>query len=934
MFKQFILSCFFILTSFGFSQELPPIDVFTPQDYGAEDQNWAISQASTSEMYFANNKGLLEYNGERWTLYPTPNESILRSVKVINEKIYTGFYMDFGFWKRDEYGKLNYTSLVSKLNIDLIEDEQFWNIVSLDGYILFQSLNRIYILNTQDNSYSLIESQTTLIKVYKLDDLIYFQKFNEGIYVIENGKEKLIIGSGLIKDKVVTNIFKHDSGLLIQTKENGFYSYADGSLTVWNQELNDILFHNSIYSSLKLRNGDYLLGTVSHGVILLDEEGIIKSRIDQSNGLSNNTVLSMFEDARGNIWLGLDNGINVINLNSPFRVFNDDSGILGTVYTSIISNNKLYLGSNQGLFYKELGAVGKFNFIEGTEGQVWCLQKLDDTLFCGHDKGTFVIDDIKANLISDVQGAWQLQRIASNPNLFIQGNYNGLNIFEKEGNQWQFRNKLEGFDISSRYFEIINNNEILVSHEYKGVFRLNIGEGFTSVKSYEQESIEKGEKSSLVSYNGDIFYSYKEGVYAYNSDSRKFVKDTSLSKLINSDQYTSGRLINDDNSNKLWLFSENNLNYAEPEALSSNYKVASIALPGKLRKTKAGYENLLATDKNKYLLGATNGYIEIDFDKIQNNNYEVEIHLNEIQNYALNQPAEALSIETLNPLPNKSNNISFSYSVTNFDKFSNTKYKYRLVGFNDNWSSWMDESSMLYENLPYGNYTFEAKAKIGDKISENTVSYSFEISKPWFLKPLAIFIYVLILLMLLALVHWFNQKYYEKQHLKLLKKKERELEIKELENQKQLMQFNNKNLQQDIDNKNRELGMSTMNLINKNELLNEIKKELSKAKKLEDLKSVIKLINKNLNTTDDWKLFEEAFNNADKDFLKNLKQKHPELTSNDLRLCTYLRLNLSSKEIAPLLNISPRSVEVKRYRLRKKMNLHHDTNLTNYILKL
>ena len=79
------------------------------------------------------------------------------------------------------------------------------------------------------------------------------------------------------------------------------------------------------------------------------------------------------------------------------------------------------------------------------------------------------------------------------------------------------------------------------------------------------------------------------------------------------------------------------------------------------------------------------------------------------------------------------------------------------------------------------------------------------------------------------------------------------------------------------------------------------------------------LINKNLNTTDDWKLFEEAFNNADKDFLKNLKQKHPELTSNDLRLCTYLRLNLSSKEIAPLLNISSRSVEVKRYRLRKKM---------------
>ena len=69
-------------------------------------------------------------------------------------------------------------------------------------------------------------------------------------------------------------------------------------------------------------------------------------------------------------------------------------------------------------------------------------------------------------------------------------------------------------------------------------------------------------------------------------------------------------------------------------------------------------------------------------------------------------------------------------------------------------------------------------------------------------------------------------------------------------------------------------------------------------------------------------------------FIKKIKSLHPELTPNDLRLCAYLRLNLPSKEIAPLLNISHRSVEVKRYRLRKKMNLDHKENLTEYILNL
>jgi len=930
--KLFVL--FFLISSIFYGQEIPPIQIFTTKDYKAEDQNWSISQASTDQMYFANNKGLLEYNGERWQLYKTPNESILRSVRVIDGRVYSGCYMDFGYWEKDSFGKLNYTSLVKELKIKLIEDEQFWNIVSLENYILFQSLNHIYIYNTINGELKVIESQNTITKIYKVDDTIYYQKFSEGLFKIENGEEKQVTASYVIKDKVIINVFDKEGDLLIQTKENGFYIFKNNNVEVWNENLKNTLYHNSIYSSIQLKEGGYLLGTVSHGIILLDQEGNIKLKIDQANGLSNNTVLSLFEDSRGNIWLGLDNGINNINLNSPFTVYNDDSGVLGTVYTSLVHDDKLYLGTNQGLFYRNLDSHDNFNFVEGTEGQVWCLQNIDGTFFCGHDKGTFIIENNQANLFSEVQGTWQLQKIKSMPDFLLQGNYSGLYVLQNSNGKWVLRNKLEGFDISSRYFEFVNDNQILVNHEYKGVYKLNINEAFTAVDVYKKESVPKGDKSGLVSYNNSVLYAYEDGVYEYKSEKELFQKDSSLSKLIGFKQYVSGKLIADKTSDKLWAFSENSLNYVEPGKISSNYRAFSLSLPNDLRKTKVGYENLLELGSNKYLMGATNGYLVFDLDKLNSNNYEVSIALNGVTNYALNEDSKALNIDDESQLSNKNNNISFEYSVTNFDKFLNSKYQYRLLGFNNNWSDWVDDSSVLYENLPYGNYTFEAKAKVGNTISENTISYKFEINKPWFLKPLAIALYILILVLLLAIVHWLNQRHYKKQRAELLKKKERELEIKGLENQKQLMQFKNQNLQQDIENKNRELGMSTMNLINKNELLNDIKKELVKAKKIEDLKSVIKLINKNLNTTDDWKLFEEAFNNADKDFLKKIKHIHPSLTSNDLRLCAYLRLNLSSKEIAPLLNISPKSVEVKRYRLRKKMNLGHDVNLTDYILQI
>ena len=126
-------------------------------------------------------------------------------------------------------------------------------------------------------------------------------------------------------------------------------------------------------------------------------------------------------------------------------------------------------------------------------------------------------------------------------------------------------------------------------------------------------------------------------------------------------------------------------------------------------------------------------------------------------------------------------------------------------------------------------------------------------------------------------------------------------------------------------------------LMKKNELLTLIKDDLKRTNTDHDeksIKSVIKTINESISEDNSWTIFKDAFNGADNDFLKVIKQYHPSLTPNDLRLCAYLRLNLSSKEIAPLLNISVRSVEVKRYRLRKKMNLEHETSVVEYILSI
>ena len=917
------------------SQQRPPINVFYPEDYGANAQNWSISQSNERYIYSANNKGLLEFNGAKWNLYRAPNQINIRTVKVIDSLIYTGSYQDFGYWKKNKFGALDYTSLVDNLNIDLLQDEEFWTIMALDNVILFQSLDRIHIYNKKKNTHSVVESSTKISKLFKVDSNFYFQSLNKGLYVIENGKRKLVSEDAIIKNNVIVNVFENNGKLLILTQDQGFIELNNTGLKPWNISANSLLQSVSVFSSIQLQDKSFVLGTISDGVIHLTKSGAVNLRINQSNGLTNNTILALHEDKDNNIWLGLDNGINCINMKSPYQMYYDYKGMIGSVYASIVHNNTLYLGSNQGLFYKPLKRNEKVKFIEGTQGQVWSLEVIDNTLFCGHNAGTFIINNNKANKISNVQGTWQIKPIENNKNLLIQGNYNGLNVLQRKNGVWQFRNKIEGFDISSRFFEFLSKEDIYVVHEYKGAFKLKLDKDYRHVLNFTQDSLMKTKlNSSLIKHNGNLLFSNRNGVFNYNKETNIFVKDAVLSQLIDKVHFTSGIVVSDRGTNKLWGFSSKGINYAVESKLNGEIKINTIPFPGAIRKDVLDFESVSHLQDQQFLFGSTAGYFVLDLDKIVT--YNTEIKLNQIAVSNLKDSNVFNLVETgiTSKFDNNENNLKVSYSIPEFSKTQQPEYQYKLEGIYDNWSDWSTNGTVLFKNLPYGDYQFSVRGRVGNQISVNTEAYTFSIARPWYISNKAIAVYILSLILLLFLMHTLYKRYYKKQRERALLKKTREYELRELENKQQLMRFRNDKLREDIQNKNRELGISTMSLIKKNEFLNTIKEELEKANENKNLNKVIKIIDKNLNNADDWSLFQEAFNNADKDFLKKIKSMHPSLTANDLRLCAYLRLNLSSKEIAPLLNISTRSVEVKRYRLRKKMNLAHESSLSNYILEI
>ena len=928
--KYFLI--FFISFSVN-SQLLSPIQSFSPDQYNAANQNWDITQSDENDIFFANNDGLLKYNGSRWTTYLSPNGSIVRSIKAVKNRVYAGLYEDFGYWEKDISGNHIYVSLVNENELTVDNDEEFWNILYYDDWLIFQSFKRLIMYNDVSREIKTFEPSKNIFNSFIVEKRIYYT-LSSGLYTIENGNEKLISNDTRLKNTNqyphILNIFKKDNSILIVTDKLEFLELLpNGNLIdLYSLSTNPLFSGISVFKTIRLKDGGFAIGTVGRGLMLIDKNGNLIKIIDKSQGIINNTILSLYEDSKNNLWLGLDNGISLINSESAFKIYNDSDGILGTVYASKFYKGILYVGTNQGLFYKK-PLDTKFKLVPNTSGQVWSLTIINDTLFCGHNNGSFVIERGFASKIENTTGSWTFRKVSESSELILEGGYSGINVLTKKDDKWVVRNKIKGFDISSRFLEISKNGKIIVSHGYKGIYKLSLSPDFYNLKNVIMDStVTIGGNASLAKFGNEIYYNFSGGFYKYDELKDVFNRDIFLSNL--SDKELINGIIINDNNNKLWLFSENYMHYVYKDLMSNENKIKSIIFPEKLRKTV--FENISRIKNEEYIIGTNNGYILFDLEKYFLNSPSIQLERVEVSNR--NELPFPVTINEGLQLDYRTNNINFYFNSSNFQKFETVEYQHLLEGYMEQWSSFNEDSNITFSNLRFGDYNFKVRSKIGNTISDDIKSFEFSIERPWYGSNFMIANYALLLGVLFFIFNNYYVNFYRKKEEKMIRINQSQLELKEIEKKQALMSIENEKLSQDIDGKNRELAISTMSMIKKNQFLSKIKSDLKEAESSSKISSVIKVIDRHLNNQDDWKFFEEAFNNADKDFLKKVKNYHPSLTNNDLRLCAYLRLNLSSKDIAPLLNISLSSVEIKRYRLRKKMNLSRNEGLTDHLLSL
>lgn len=931
---------------------LPQIKNYKRTEYKGGTQNWNIDQDKNGNIYFANNSGLIQFDGSTWHKYSLPNGTAIRSVKIDSDgKIFVGGNDEFGYFKSDEKGVLKYYSL-SKLidkktnkNINLI-----WRIHIYKGEVIFQSFTKVFFY--KNNKLRYINAPNKFQFSFLVNNKLYFQDKSLGILEYKNQKLKAIEGSTVFNDKEIWSVFPlPNNKLLMATLEKGLFVTDGKSVTPWNTEANDFIKKNTSLGGCIIKNKFIVLNSVLNGFIVCDLNGKIIQHLNRQKGLQNNTILTSFVDNKNNLWLGLDNGITFVNQNSPFTFF-DYSYNIGTVYSSVVFNQNLYVATNQGLFYHPWNKPFKdepFNKVEGTIAQAWNVQVINNTLLCASNSGALVINNNKVSKILDTKGYFGFKAIPSHENYIIGESYNGFSIFKKGPNGIEFVNQVEGFDETTNTFEVELDKNYLWLKKDPYLYQMTLSSDlkrFDQIKKHTQISSKYKGIESLQYINKKIYFQVKNHFYRYSQEQESFFEDKKLSDLFENIPVIN-TLIEDFNGNLWYSYNESlgvllknkNGGYTRSQAPFSN-------LAGNLVNN---YISVNTIDPSNIFIGLTDGLTHYD-SKIPNSFITKPKAF--IESFSF--PEDTILIGNLQTaskdfiIPYSSNHVKFTFSSPTYENQENLMYSYKLEPFDDSWRNWSTVAIKEYTNLREGSYIMKIRAKNSYGIISDVNEVKFTISPPWYRHFLAYLLYFFLIIGAVFTISNRIQskirknKYYETiEQRRLYLEKESKIRYEQHELEKEIEKLKNDKLQIKILAKDKELVNNSLQVVKKNKVLNGI---IHKLKDIDtnilddttkfEFNKLHKSITKEVNTDKSWKDLEKHIKNVHFDFLKRLKEKYPTISPRELDLSTYLLMNMSTKEIAEIMNISGGGVELARYRLRKKLGLNKKENLIGFLMSI
>jgi len=925
----------------------PRLTNFSGFDFKANEQFYCVVEDQDGILYFGNNDGVLIYDGERWNKIILPNNSAATSLVISHDgKVYAGGYNELGQIEKDNFGVFKFVSLKDKFKLNNSNFEYLWQAHSFEDQVIFRSFSELLFVS--ETGVTFIKPKNFFSYSGVINGQFYAMDYDVGLMRYDPEKKGL--------SRVLTAKVKDLNGIsaFLSTQEKDVFVVATKSGNIYkiNTVKDEVILWKSLFeddsdelsTAIRFRNG-YLLGTRSSKLYLLSDYGEITKDHAFFSELRNASFVN-FHASGDNLWILKNSGLSFMEFDLPdFHLFDKAS-----VYDVLIDDGIIYLATNSGVYYSTSKLVSNANYnfefvkVPNLEGQVWSIQRYKGQILMSGHNGLFYLKNGKPIILNGQDSFWKVLELKKGSNRFLAASYNGLYPLNFKEDKWILQDKISGFEESSR--DIIAGDEantFWICHGYKGVYRLKVEDDYDRAYSIEHFTDKNGLDSpfniNVTRYEDQIIFTTNTGIFTFNEEEGIFEPFQPLNKVL-SPEFNTTKILRKDE--RTWFVHNNQFGYFHNTDPSEElHQSLFLNLRGKLNRSM---ESFIPLGNNKILIGANDG-LYLYQTETENATRKFQTFISSSSYYSdMNKSWMNIPLDSVWQLPRKIDVLRFEFGTPGMSVSVKRQYQFKLESADANWSDWSDNNFKEYTYLEPGNYVFKVRSRNMTGQTGKMASISFVIPHAWYeTGPARIGLAMILILVLMGVIYLVQKsvkaKIQKEKNTAQRSKRLLQLEIDQLklkQQSHQIEQQRNK-LEEDIISQQKELSNYTMLLVKKKEVIADmydqlklIIKEMKPGTNRKSIRGLIGKIKQHQIGEEYMEVFDVNFERVHVDFFERLLRLNPDLTKRELRLCAFVKMDLSNKEIAPLLNISVRGVETGRYRIRKKLDIH-EKNFKNYL---
>ncbi len=734
----------------------PYIKNYYPSEYKAHVQNFDVVQDKRGIMYFANFRGILEFDGQTWKTIQTSKISQVTSLAIDSTgTIFVGAAGEIGFLQPDAKGELLFSSLVDSLHP---EDRKFKAIIAIlatkEGVCFVTDKA---ILLWKNRSFTTIKTQGTINAAYYVNDKLFFFDKQNGLQYLKNGlKIKVLTGNQFSEAVVIKGMLPYGTNKeVIATGINGLLLLDEKGLATFHTSDDKYLQQNSISCATILKDGTICLGTERGGIVIYYSDGTLKQKIDQ--GIQNDYIRALFVDNHDVLWVALDNGISRVEIPSCLSFFDKKRGIDGAVNQILRHNGNLFFATDKGLFHYE-DAEKKYVAIPGINSACWSLLPDNNAIIAATSKGVFSVSGNSTNLLSPGFSFKLFRSVVNNSELYV-GQIDGIAHFQNVNGKWVSRGKIAGITGDVSEIQEDQSGTLWAVIATQGLVRVKPEGNENPVIYDEMNGLPSRFGNHLNKVGNSLWVTTQNGIFSYDpitnafAPVRKIRNDTVMSK-----EWLSS-IVEDPNGN-IWSTGGDQTNIKIRE-LNGKLSKSQILINPIQDKT---IWTIYPESDGKIWFGGSDGGFCYD-PGIHKNLTETPSVL--IRSFTVagdsvlfggtfvsadHRISTAQSDPSVPILDYSLNTVTFNFSSPSFSMYEAVTFQYFLKGFESEPSAWVTDTYKEYTNLPAGNYTFTVVARnIYGQITAPAI-FKFSIKKPFYQTYFAYLLYLLFLVVLIYVV--------------------------------------------------------------------------------------------------------------------------------------------------------------------------------------